>query len=156
MCVGRNLPSPASVWKVFPYSLTRISQKLMKRRSYLFFFSKGRLVMLDVFTGTWKERRRKEMTSRRSLPTGTYVLYQPRVTLRSFVKGFRVHDVPTRHVQLSGFLSLSFSHFLSLSLPSSTEYRVSISPVPCGVPATSISRPECAPRACDVCTCYHA
>lgn len=83
----------------------------MKRRCSHLFFSRSRFIILDAFTGTWKERcrKRKEMTSRRSLPRGTYVLYPPRVTLRSFVEGFRVHDVPTGHVQLSGSLSLSLS-----------------------------------------------
>lgn len=89
----------------------------MKHRSYLFF--PRSLIILDAFTGTWKEgrRKRKEMTSRRSLPRGTYVLYPPRVTLRSFMEGFRVHDVPTRHVRGSSALSLSLSLASSLVSP---------------------------------------
>jgi len=39
------------------------------------------------------------MASGRSPLRGTYVLYPPRVTRRSFVEGFRVHDEPTRHVR---------------------------------------------------------
>lgn len=135
--VERNSFLASALQSVFSPSRARISQKLIKRRSYLF-FSRGHLVILDAFTNTWKERRckRKGMTSRRSLPRDTYVLYPPRVTPRSFVEGFRVHDVPTRHVR--GSLALQFSLSRSplpthLSLAFATEYRVSISPVPRGV-----------------------
>jgi hypothetical protein len=46
-----------------------------------------------------RKSRGKKMASRRSSLRGTYVLYPPRVTRRSFVEGFRVHDEPTRHVR---------------------------------------------------------
>jgi len=67
-------------------------------------------------------------------------------------------DVPTRHVRGSPTLvSLPLSFSLLLTFPSSllsssTEYRVSISLVPRGVPVDLVSG---MPRACDVCTCYH-
>lgn len=93
------------------------------------------------------------MTLRRSLPRGTYILYPPRVTLRSFVEDFRVHDVPTRHVRGSPTLiSLPLSLFLfsSPSLPSFSLSlflnRISSLDIS-GSPwcPRSISYPECTP-----------